>query len=325
MTITTDNLIAARTPAWQRLGAEFPDLLTVDQALDGAGLKGWNVRGVPAGALLDPSDPLSWTEVPDKVHPVRDLPDGGVAMLGRDTVTTGYQFWQNEQLGEFAQQIAGVFGDEQIVSTAGSFEDGTKTFLCLSLEGFTVLGDDAHDQFLTVATGHNGSLSLCGMTGAVRVICRNTFQASLGQANKVTVKHQGDMIAKAGEAATVLAVARDWAKEYQGLAERLASQKISDRQFETIVRKGFVPEPAKDATPRVRNRADRDFETIVANFRTSPTTETGRGTRWAALNAITEWAEWGRPGDLTTEKSAVANLFGTVEVIRAKAVKVLVG
>jgi hypothetical protein len=143
------------------------------------------------------------------------------------------------------------------------------------------------------------------------------------QANKVTVKHQGDMIAKADQAALVLGVARNWATEYAQFAEVLASQKITDKAFEKIVRAEFVKPVAADASPRTKNRNDRDFETIMATFKSSPTTEVGRGTRWAALNAITEWAEWGQPGDLTTEVKARANLFGTGAATRAKAVKIL--
>jgi phage/plasmid-like protein (TIGR03299 family) len=273
--------------------------------------------------MLDPTDPLSWTAEPNKVRPVRDTRTGPT-FLGHDEVGTGFQFWQNEQTAEFAQQIAGVFGDEQMVTTAGEFEGGAKVFFCLGLEGFTVLGEDAIDQWLTVANGHNGSLALTATTGGTRVVCRNTFDMAMHQANKVTVRHQGDMIAKADQAALVLGVARDWAKELGEFAETLASQKMTDKAFEKIVRTEFVKDVAKDATARVTNRHDRDLETLLATFRTSPTTEVGRGTKWAAFNAITEWAEWGRPGDLTTEKAAIANVQGTGAQIRAKAAKVLI-
>jgi len=318
----TYTIIAARQPAWQRLGAEFSDLLTTQEALDNAGLSDWNVRGVPSGGQIDPDDPLSWTAVESKMRPVRDTEDGP-AFLGKDEVGSGFQFWQNEQTAEFAQQVAGVFGDERIVSTAGFFENGAKVFLCLELDGFTVLGEDAHNQYLTVANGHNGGLALTAVTGAIRVVCRNTFDGSLHQSNKVAIRHQGDMLAKAGEAAMVLGVARDWNKAYGRLAEELASQPMSVRQFERGIRSEFIKPVPVDATPRVRNRNDRNFETVMANFTSSPTTEVGRGTRWAGLNAITEWVEWGRPGDLSTERAAVANLFGSGVTLRAKALKVM--
>jgi phage/plasmid-like protein (TIGR03299 family) len=318
--------VAARETAWHRLGDYQPDrLLTVAEAVDRAHLAGWDVSGVPAGALVDPSDPLSWTPVEGKVWPARTNPfTKAREVLGTEPVGDGFQFWQNEQTAEFAQQITGVFGDEEIVSAAGSMMGGTRVFLSLALDGFTILGDDRHDQFLTVMNGHDGSLSLTGFTGAIRVVCKNTADWAIGSTtNRVKVRHSGDMTVKAGEAADALGVARDWAKAYGEFAEGLASQKVTDKAFEKLVRANFVPEVPKDATPRVANRITRDFDTIMANFKSSPTTEVGRGTKWAALNAITEWAEWGRPGDLTTEKAATANLFGTPATIRAKAVKVL--
>lgn len=318
---------ADRTNAWARLSGgiapeEGEKLWTLDQAIAAADLGGWNVRGVPSGGQLDPTDPLSWTAVDTKVRPIRDTPTGP-AFLGHSEVGAGFQFWQNEQTAEFAQQIAGTFGDEHVVTTAGDFENGAKVFFCLSLEGFTVLGEDAFGQWLTVANGHNGGLALTATTGGTRVVCRNTFDMALAQSNAVKVRHQGDMIAKSTAAAEVLAVARSWADDLGDLAERLASKKMTDRAFEKIVRAAFVKPVADDATPRVRNRNDRDFETLMSTFRSGETTEVGRGTRWAALNAITEWAEWGKPGNLNTEKSAANNLFGTGANLRNKAVKLL--
>lgn len=320
------NIVYAdRKAAWARLGISPEDgenYWTLAEAIREAGLADWNVRGVPSGGLLDPTDPLSWTEVPNKVRPVRDTA-GGPQFLGTDEVGSGFQFWQNEQTAQFAQDIAGLFGDERVVTTAGDFKGGAEVFFCLSLAGFTVLGEDAHDQYLTVANGHNGSLALTATTGVIRVVCRNTFEMALGMPNAVRVKHQGDMIAKTEAAAEVLQVARDWSKAYGEFAESLAAQPMTDRQFEKIVRDNFVAKPDDNASLRTKNRAERDFEVLMATFRNSPTTETGRGTRWAGFNAITEWAEWGRPGDLSTEKAAIANLEGTGATIRAKAVKVL--
>jgi phage/plasmid-like protein (TIGR03299 family) len=318
--------VAAREEAWHRLGDFQADrLLTVAEAGDRAHLTGWDVRGVPSGGLLDPTDPLSWTPVESKVRPVRTSPfNGQPEFLGKDEVGDGFAFFQNEETLEFAAEVAGMFGDEECVSAAGSIMGGTRVFVTLALEGFTILGQDAHGQWLSAMNGHDGSQALTAWTGATRAVCKNTIDWGLAATtNKVKVRHSGDIQAKASEAAKVLEVARNWEVAYGEFAERLAAVKIGNQAFEKIIRREFVPEAKATDSVRTKNRLDRDFETIVANFRTSPTTEVGRGTRWGALNAITEWAEWGRPGDLTTDKAAELNLFGTPATIRAKAVKVL--
>jgi phage/plasmid-like protein (TIGR03299 family) len=319
--------VAAREEAWHRLGDfEADRLLTIGEATERAHLADWDVHLVPSGGLLDPADPLSWTVVEGKALPARTNPfTGALELLGNEQVGDGYQVWQNEATAGFAQQIMGLFGDEHIVSAAGSIMGGTRVFYTLALEGFTVLGEDAHRQWLSVINDHTGALALTAIAGATRVVCKNTADwAIAGLDPKVKVRHSGDMVVKVSEAARALEVARDWSTAYAKMGEDLARQKMTDNQFRKMIEGAFV-EPVKDGdSVRVANRKTRDLDTLMWNFTTSPTTETGRGTRYAALNAITEWAEWGRPGDLTTEKAAIANVFGTAAMIRSKAVKVLV-
>jgi phage/plasmid-like protein (TIGR03299 family) len=328
--------VAAREAAWHRLGDFQADrLLTVSEAGERAHLNDWWVHLVPSGALVDPTDPLSWEEQPGIMNVVRTNPFTGKPEVMRTrtrddkpgkgfVVGDGYQVFQNEQMAEFAQTVAGVFGDEEIVSAAGSMLGGTRAFYCLSLEGFTVLGQDRHDQWLTVLNGHDGTLSLTGLTGATRVVCKNTADWALAEStNSVKVRHSGNMEEKVKAAAEVLGVARDWAAAYGEFAEGLAARKMTDTQFTKMVQGSFGLKPADSDGVRTKNRKARDLEVLRVNFNTSPTTEVGRGTRWGALNAITEWAEWGRPGDQATEQAAVTNLLGTPAQVRAKAVKIL--
>lgn len=322
------NFVAAREEAWHRLGDFQADrLLTIAEAGDRAHLTGWDVRLVPVGGLVDPSDPLSWQVVEGKRQPVRTNPHTGEPeVLGREQVGPNYQVWQNEATLEFAQQIAGVFGDEQIVSAAGSMMGGTRIFACLSLEGFTVLGEDAHSQWLTVMNGHDGTLNLTGLTGATRVVCRNTADWALQETtNVVRIRHSGNMAAKVEEAAHALEVARNWATAYGKMAEDLARQSMTEKAFQKMIGKAYDLEPSATDGNRTKARKARDLEALTWNYMVSPTTEIGRGTKWGALNAITEWAEHGRPGDQTTEKAATLNLFGTPALARAKAVKILTG
>lgn len=314
--------VAARQPAWHRLGDYEADrLLTLPEATERAHLFGWDVRHVPALADLGA---LGTAPIEGKVAVIRDNPwtDGQVDVLG--IVGEGCRIWQNEQTAEFAQQIMGLFGDEEVVSAAGSIQGGTRVFYTLALEGFTVLGSDAHDQWLSVMSSHDGSLALTAVAGATRVVCRNTFNAAVhGIDPKVKVRHSGDMHVKVSEAAHALEVARNWQAAYTDLAEHLATERMTANAFDKMIQANFLLPERKDEGIRTTQRRERDREFLMATFTTSPTTETGRGTRWAALNAVTEWAEWGRPGDLTTETQAVANLFSTPADIRQKAVKVL--
>ena len=78
--------VAARETAWHRLGDFVADrLITVEEAHRLAHLADWNVHLVPAGGLIDPTDPLSWTEVPKVMWPVRTNPfNGQLEVLGKN-------------------------------------------------------------------------------------------------------------------------------------------------------------------------------------------------------------------------------------------------
>lgn len=322
-------MVAARRIPWHRLGDfEADRLLSLDEAAERAHLTNWQVRPSPLYRRLESG---VYVEIDDKVAAIRTNPWGADAAEANDgtdylgTVGSGIAQFQNEQLMEFVGALIDAVGTDQCVSAAGSIAGGRRVFVSLELpEEMTVAGVP-HRTFLAGLTSHDGSMSLTTAATETNVVCQNTFDAVVrGQDPKHKVRHRGNMAAKVQEAREHIGLVWKWAEAYKAEMEALATQTMTDKAFEKIIAgAGWAPKVEKDDTPRVANRKERDREVLTYLFRKSDTTEPYRGTKAAGLMAITEWAEWGRPGDLSTERAAVSNLFGTTAQIRQKAVKIL--
>lgn len=316
---------AGRDTAWHRLGDFTADrLLTIDEAVEKSRLANWNVHTVPAGGLIDPNDPLSWTPVPGKAVTVRHNPWTGEKQIV-DVVGENYQPIQNEWLAEFMGRLISQAGNDQCVSAAGSIMEGRRAFITMAFpEEITVAGEDAHNLWLSGITSHDGSMAMTTIAGLTRVVCKNTADWALQGADpKHKVRHSGNTQGKVQEAREVLGIAHRYAEAYTREMEALLAERLTDKAFEKMMDKAFGLEVDEDDTVRVANRKNRDRDVLSYLWKNSPTTEVGRGTKYAAVNAVTEWAEWGRPGDLSTEKAAVSNLFGNTAILRAKGFKVL--
>lgn len=79
----------------------------------------------------------------------------------------------------------------------------------------------------------------------------------------------------------------------------------------------------KDAGRITENRVTAQRDQVMSLFTASPTTEFGRNTRYAAFNALTEWAEWVAPKDPAREATVSSLLEGAGSNFRQKAYRVL--
>lgn len=321
--------VAARESAWHGLGQFKGDgLLTVPDALRDGFMANWAVHTEPlffdlatglAPEGTKPEDlPFVAQEVPGHFAVVRTNPFDGVTRDVLGVVGHQYKVIQNEEMAAFAEAVLDVSG--AYVSAAGSLKGGRRAFMTLTMpEGFTVGGQDAHDLWFTVATGHDGSLALTGFIGALRVVCQNTLTWGMRTAlTKVSIHHSGNLADKMAQAKQALGVVNTWREAVSaGLEGMLATQMTTD-EFQAIVEANFAPIPA-GASRTITERRTEDRNQLVELFTKSETNEFGRGTRLGAYNSITEWAEFFAPKDPTTEAARTASVMGETANIRQKA------
>lgn len=266
---------------WHGKGTPVNGAQTGDQAAEAAGLK-WSVRLEPistqwsikdaAGTVLDrvPS------ELPEKFavvrEPYRDTPATPLAVVG-----DRYQILQNADCFGFFDQLVGE--GQAIFRTAGSLFGGRRIWLAAKLpKDMVLLKEDIIEQYLVLASSHDGSMSVTTLFTPIRVVCANTLAMATSQArSSYTFRHQGDMKARFKEAAQALGFATRYYAELEEALKRFTEVSMPETRIEEFVNR-FIPMPDKkdrsvletvatgDAAEkfdRARSNAETDRKSVV--------------------------------------------------------------
>jgi phage/plasmid-like protein (TIGR03299 family) len=280
----------AREPAWHKLGTVTPGALSAQEALDTALLAGWNVRTEPLVAISTEAESL--LPVPDRRLVIRNNPvSGTVDPLG--VVGTTYRPIQNEEAFRFLDNLVDASGAH--FETAGSLLGGRQVFVSLKLpEGLQVGGQDRVDLYLLVSNTHDGTGSFrCDLT-PVRVVCANTLRVGLHNAARSwKVRHTNGATSRIDEARRTLDLGFAYRDEWAAQMDKLVCEQLSTADFGGFVEKLLPVDD--DATTRTRNRVQDQRNAITALYHHAPTNDGVRGTKWGALNAVAEYADWAHP------------------------------
>lgn len=316
-------MVADGEPAWHGLGTVVSKAVKAEEALRLAHLDGWDVHKVPIyGARGDKSGMAARTIlVPDKFATVRTNPfTKELEALG--VVGPVWTPFQNEELTASLDAIVDESGAH--FHTAGSLEGGRKVFVSMKMpEPIMVGGEDAVDLYLVASTGHDGSMSNQFMVTPVRPVCKNTLDMGVRQAKRRwSFRHTSGMEGKVQEAREELALTWKYAEAFEKQANAMLADPFSDAEMDALL-KELLPDPKSDAQGWV-DRVEGQRVAIKSLFNNSDTCEFGRGTKWAAYNAITEYVDWHRPG--SPERRAREALgIGVNQHIKPQAFKALTG
>lgn len=300
------SFVGGDGPAWHRLGEYVTEAKNATEAGRLAHLNGWDIRQVPLYAA-DPKGKAKGLAsrtiiVPDRfVGNMRTNPfTGEPEILG--VVGRRYTVIQNEEAFAIADDILALAGEAQF-STAASLDDGRRVFMTIKLtgeNGLLVGGEDPHDLYLVIFNSHDGSSAMYAIITPVRVVCQNTLNLAIKTAKrKFIIRHTATATARVEEARKALGLTWTYAEEFKRIAEEhLLGVKMTDKEFGDYAKK-LVPDPKSQPgkTPGegwVR-RAEGARAAMLDIFKNAETTEFGRGTRWAAYNAATQYADWIRP------------------------------
>ena len=246
-------------------------------------------------------------------------PDGpdyeSLGVVGGD-----YEVIKNEQAFDFLTALAE--SGEANFETAGSLRRGSKVFVTMKLPAALKIVDEDHlDLYVAVSTTHDGSEVLSAFPTPVRVVCQNTLSLALkGNKRVQKVRHDARAQVRLAEAREILKVTMREGERVAGVAKEMLKVPVSAKHFDEIVAQHFVVIRPDDKR-HVTTRRWEERESLSRLFRESPTQEVGRGTAWAAFNAISEWVEWLKPKDPLSRGSARSALDGVVAERRQRAFK----
>jgi len=310
MPANVDTMFYTGERPWHGLGVELEQPATAAEAMEAARM-GWEVKKVPVH-LPD------GVEIPGHFATVRA--DTGVAL---GVVGDQYQPIQNKEAFSFFDSVVGE--GQAVYHTAGSLGKGERVWILAKLpEIIRVTVEDVVEEFILLTNSHNGWSSLRMFYTPVRVVCQNTLNMALGGVARkgIAIRHSGDIRNKIAEAQRALGLAVEFYSEFAGVAALCRERELAMKELDAYL-KAVVPDP-KDGkistrAQNVRQEMTRLFETGKGN-----TLPGVRGTLWAALNAVAEYADHVRIPRAKDPADRVSNRmesiwFGSGATLKARA------
>jgi phage/plasmid-like protein (TIGR03299 family) len=269
------------------LGTRVEGTFTAEEAMEKAFLAGWNVRKVPAYAVVSGM----MIEKPGVYDVIRNNPQtGNFDVLSRYNVGESYSTVQNEEHAGFLNAMVEESGAN--FELAGTMDEGRKVFLSMKLPGHIKVGGvDPVGTSLFAINSHDGSMSFTIGVLPVRYACSNVINSLWnGSSGLIRIRHtsgaQKNIVLKAREA---LDLSFKHLEGFQEQAEVLINKELTQSRFEEIVEREFGPK--EDSSPAAITRAEKRVEQIAELFADAQTQEGIRSTAWAGYNALTEWAD----------------------------------
>jgi phage/plasmid-like protein (TIGR03299 family) len=284
--------VSAREVPWHKLGTVTDGALTAEEASKLAYLADWNVRKLPLVAD-DSALGTYHVAVPDKYQAtVRTNPITGLTdVLG--VVGDRYKVVQNEEAFAVLDAIVDEGGAH--FETAGALGHGERVFMSMKLpDGIQVAGSDAHDVYLLATNSHDGSSAFTIAVTPVRVVCQNTLTMGLRAAKQSwSLRHTQSVSGRIQEARESLELTFKYLDSFQRELEGLLAVPMTKSEFQMFT-EDLVPD-TKSTHAGWMDRVNDQRSSLTGLFLMSATNEFGRGTRYAAYNAATEYADWLMP------------------------------
>lgn len=290
-------MYVGETP-WHKKGKKLDAPATAEQAIVAAG-QNWQVDTLPFEYKLP-----SGVHLPSNERRVVVRGDTH-AVLG--VVTDRYKPIQNREAFGFFDTVVG--SGQAIYHTAGALGAGERIWMLAKLPQDIVVGatDQKIQRYMLLTNTHDGTAALRMFFTPVCVVCQNTLNVALsgGVQKGVYIRHAGDLPSKVNAAQQALGLAVRYYDDLGGLVNRLASVQINSQQLKSYFETLMPDNPNTQRhtrTANIRTELVKKFETGMGNQMPGV-----RGTWWAAVNAVTEFADHTRTTRGRTEEERTDN------------------
>lgn len=282
--------VAVGKPAWHGLGTVQQNLLNAEDALQKSGAD-FTVLKLPNIHLLPNGDEIisenSFFTVRTDVNKI----------LG-DKFGKVYEVLQNKECFNIVDEI--VQQGRATIETAGVIDEGKKVFICLKADKSIIVGsNDKVENYLLLATSHDGSIAITATETPIRVVCNNTLTAALGGAKgAIKIRHTTTANDRLHEALKVLKMLDTDTEVLTDHYNKMAELEISQSQMFDYFGSVFLnPDEIKElqtgkALKQATTAQKIKMLTDVTTFAKSGTGQqqtykNGNATMWTAYNAIT--------------------------------------
>lgn len=298
-----DSMFSVREEPWHGLGAvlERPPA-TIAEAIELSGLD-WRVEREPIA--VDRGDAAT---VDDWWEPRCEEIQGWWANVRQDTrqvlgiVGDRYRIVQNVEAFQFVDQL---IGSAMHFETAGSLHGGRQVWVLARLPEHVEVGGDPVRCYVLLMNSHDGSTAVVAASTPVRVVCQNTLNWGLARAQqRYSIRHTDKIREHVHQARRVLELSIDYYRQFKHSGDHLASQRITETQLRRVLDE-LYPSGTEDVdSDRTRRSRERTKQRIAELFLRGDTQGNAPGSKWAAVNAIIEYADWIRPVNAGSQRFA---------------------
>lgn len=287
MSANVESMAYAGAVPWHGIGTYLnASEVRWEQMVIAAGLACWSIHKQPiylAGSNKVDGIPVLGKEVKDAVAIVRGK-DG--VILG--VATNKYEIIQNEDAFSFIDDLIGA--GQAVFHTAGSLNNGRRVFCTIKFPKGSQIGPDLIDQYLLLSTGHDGKTPLHIRWTPIRVVCWNTLNVALKGFTSAhfNIVHTKNYEKKIETAREVLRLTQQYQTTMEHEYSKLLAAKFTDDEMKKLAEELF-PQTGEKLAGITRNNRDK----VVDLFHSGAGNDTPdvRNTRWAAYNAVTDFAD----------------------------------
>ena len=291
MAANVETMFYTRTAPWHGLGTRVLEAPTSSAALSLAGLD-WRVIQKPV--LTEDGLFISGFKA--------NVRDRDNQVLG--VVSDRYKVVQNEDACAFTDEL---LGEGVTYETAGSLQNGRRTWILAKLPQRYIISGDEIDPYLVFMNSHDGTGAIKAAMTPIRVVCQNTLNLALSTARRSwSTIHTGDIHGKLQDARNTLLYADRYMAALGKTIEELSRQKLSDRQVLEYIDALFpLPEDASEARKKNLGKLKEDLK--LRYFDAPDLQHVGKNA-YRFVNAVSDFATHARP--LRERSSYRESLFG---------------
>lgn len=278
MSANVETMFSVRTAPWHGLGEVIAEAPNFEAAIHLAGLD-WNVY--QTDLLTDGGLPI-----PGFKANIRDTDD---KVLG--VVSDRYKVVQNREAFQFTEEL---LGKGVRYETAGSLQEGKKTWILAKLPNEYIIGEDQISPYLVFFNSHDGAGSIrCAVT-PIRVVCQNTLNLALSTAKRSwSAVHTHSIANRMQEASQTLFFAEKYMTELGREIFQLQKVSLSDKKVMEYIDE-FFPDDVT-ATPAQRRNTRTLREDLKRRYFDAPDLAHVGNNAYKFVNAVSDFATHAAP------------------------------
>lgn len=321
--------LGSRKDVWHHMGQEMLPGQSIETWANAAGL-GWSAVKVPAlvalnGPAFDHIEPSKrMLPAPDRAFVVRSDNAGLLGYVSGEDDSSGYQIVQpSDVLSWFERYIA--VDDRFKLDVCGSLDGGKRIWATALYNGAIDVAGEKHSARVLMSTTFDGSGATINQCSMTRTVCQNTLRISHAD-TRAQIKTRHSTKFDAAKVGKELAQLAQGFAQYKAIGDAMAQVEMSATQisefFKTMLE---IPFDAKKED--VSSRKMNQFSDLSRAYSTSVKEGAEKNSVWAALQAITRYADHDRSVQKGDQSETVARFasaqFGSGDQLKGKAMDIL--